>query len=160
MKKKSDPRHIKRIKLMKKIYEKEFRKDLMVSKKSSLHTVLLNQKKIDKIITKNAPAWPLDQIASVDLATLRLAIWELKFKQDPAPQKAIIDEAVEIAKEYGSNSSPSFVNGVLGSIVKPKAGTKVKSRKIAELTKLNPAIIFLIAYSWKNFVYNFFFIIY
>lgn len=105
---------------MKEIFENGFRDDMKVGQNSTLNTILMNQKKIDKLISQNAPAWPIDQIASVDLATLRLAIWELKFKSDPAPEKAIIDEAVEIAKEFGSKSSASFVNGVLGSIVKLK----------------------------------------
>ena len=121
MKKKNDPRHLSRVKLMKEIYEKGFRDDLKVGKKSDLHSVLLKQNEIDKLISKNAPAWPIDQIASVDLATLRLAIWELRFKSDPEPTKAIIDEAIEIAKEFGSKSSPSFVNGVLGSIVQKES---------------------------------------
>jgi len=138
MKNKNDPRHLKRVKLMKELYEKDFRKDLVVNKKSSLHTILLQQEEIDKLIAKNAPAWPIDQIASVDLATLRLAIWELKFKIDPAPQKAVIDEAVEIAKEFGSKSSPRFVNGVLGSIVK----LKDKSKKL----KVELAVLSLITY--------------
>ena len=58
-----------------------------------------------------------------ELAALRLAIWELIFKKQKEPYKVIIDEAVEIAKEYGSETSGSFVNGVLGSIVKAKSIT-------------------------------------
>lgn len=121
MKKKSDPRHIKRVALMKKLYEYDFQKSLKVNKKTQLQEVLNNQTMIDILIMKNAPAWPINQMAPVDLATLRLAIWELKFKSDPAPYKAIIDEAVEIAKEFGSKSSPGFVNGVLGSIISHKS---------------------------------------
>lgn len=121
MKKRSDPRHIKRVALMKKLYEHDFHDNSILDKNSSLGDVLNYQKKIDNLITKNAPAWPINQMAPVDLATLRLAIWELKFKENPAPHKAIIDEAIEIAKEFGSKSSPSFVNGVLGSIVKKES---------------------------------------
>ena len=73
---------------------------------------------IDKIIEKAAPQWPINQISPVDLATLRLAIWELKFKKKKEPYKVIIDEAVEIAKEFGTNKSPNFINGVLGSVMK------------------------------------------
>ncbi len=70
---------------------------------------------IDKIITKYAPEWPLEKINKVDLAILRLAIYELLTKN--APYKVIINEAVEIAKTYGSQNSSSFINGVLGKIV-------------------------------------------
>lgn len=75
-------------------------------------------KKIDKIITKAAPAWPIDKINKIDLAILRFAVYELMEKV--TPQKVVIDEAVEIAKEYGSESSSSFVNGVLGTIYEMK----------------------------------------
>ena len=74
--------------------------------------------KIDKIIMKSAPAWPIDKINRVDLAILRFAVYELMEKS--VPQKVVIDEAVEIAKEYGSENSSSFINGVLGTIYKMK----------------------------------------
>ena len=76
------------------------------------------KKAIEKLIVQNAPAWPISQIAPIDLATLRLAVWELLFNTKKEPYKVVVDEAVEIAKEYGSQSSPKFVNGVLGSIIK------------------------------------------
>lgn len=79
---------------------------------------MANLKGIDREITKNATAWPLSQIAPMDLAILRLAIYELLYKDKKEPYKVIIDEAVEIAKEYGNQSSASFVNGVLGTVVK------------------------------------------
>jgi N utilization substance protein B len=72
---------------------------------------------IDNLITANAPKWPLDKINRVDLAILRCAVWELKF-QTKTPPKVIIDEAVELAKEFGTDTSSSFVNGCLGSIIK------------------------------------------
>lgn len=102
---------------MKFLFEKSFRKDLHISKDSPENQILSKQKEIDKLIAQNAPAWPIDQISPVDLATLRLAIWELLFKKEKEPYKVVVDEAVEIAKEFGSRSSPSFVNGVLGSII-------------------------------------------
>ena len=117
MKKGNDPRHQKRIRLMKFLFEKSFRKDLHISKDSPENQILSKQKEIDKLIAQNAPAWPIDQISPVDLATLRLAIWELLFKKKKEPYKVVVDEAVEIAKEFGSHSSSSFVNGVLGSII-------------------------------------------
>ena len=76
--------------------------------------VLKKSKALDNIIAKAAPSWPLDKLNKVDLAILRLAIYELREKT--TPPKVIIDEAVELAKEFGSENSASFVNGVLGKI--------------------------------------------
>lgn len=73
-------------------------------------------KTIDNLIAQYAPKWPLDKINKVDLAILRIAIWEITFTKN-VPQKVIIDEAIELAKEFGSDSSASFINGVLGSAV-------------------------------------------
>ena len=72
---------------------------------------------IDELIKTNAPKWPIDKINQVDLAILRSAIWELRF-QTKTPPKVVIDEAVELAKEFGTDTSSSFVNGCLGSIIK------------------------------------------
>ncbi|MGI5840797.1 MAG: transcription antitermination factor NusB [Patescibacteria group bacterium] len=84
---------------------------------SEVSEVIEKIDEIDPIITRNAPKWPLDKINKIDLSILRYASWELLFHQD-TPPKVVIDEAIEIAKEYGTESSPSFVNAVLGSIVK------------------------------------------
>ena len=119
MKNKSDPRHQLRVKTMKQLFEKNFRVT-QLAKTSNAYQIFKNRQKIDKIISKNAPAWPLNQISGVDLATLRLAIWELKFKEKKEPYKAVIDEAVELSKQFGTQVSPNFVNGVLGSVVKDK----------------------------------------
>jgi len=73
-----------------------------------------NIEKIDEIIQKCAPEWPISQINRVDLAVLRQAIYELLFKSQ-TPTKVIIDEAVEIAKRYGGKTSSSFVNGALAA---------------------------------------------
>lgn len=73
--------------------------------------------KLDQIIQDNAPKWPLVKINKVDLAVLRVALWELLYRKT-TPPKVVIDEAVELAKEYGTESSPGFINGVLGSAVK------------------------------------------
>lgn len=70
---------------------------------------------IDEVITISAPEWPLTQIAQVDLAILRLAIFELLF-DDEVPPKAAINEAVELAKAFGGENSSKFVNGVLGTV--------------------------------------------
>lgn len=118
MKKRSDPRHKIRVQTFKTLFEKNFRPELKIEKSSTASQIITKQKEIDSLIKKNAPVWPLQQITPIDLTTLRLAIWELLFNRKKEPYKVIIDEAVEIAKQYGSETSGSFVNGVLGSIVK------------------------------------------
>jgi N utilization substance protein B len=79
--------------------------------------VSLKLKKIDKLIAAAAPEWRIDKINRIDLAILRLAVWELVVDKKNPP-KAIIDEAVELAKKFGGESAPGFVNGVLGTILK------------------------------------------
>lgn len=76
-----------------------------------------NIDKIDAIITKAAPEWPLDQITVVDRNILRLSLWELLYgSYEEAPPKVAINEAIELAKTFGGDSSGRFVNGVLGTI--------------------------------------------
>ena len=74
-----------------------------------------NKGKIDDIIRRFAPAWPLEQIPSIDRSILRLAIFEIVLN-NRVPVKVAINEAVELAKAFGSDNSPKFVNGVLGSV--------------------------------------------
>jgi transcription antitermination protein NusB len=70
---------------------------------------------LDAFIAENAPEWPLDQVAVIDRNILRIALWEFAvFEQTPL--KVAINEAVELAKQYGADSSARFVNGVLGSL--------------------------------------------
>ena len=77
--------------------------------------VIQNKEKIDENIQRLAPAWPLEQIPVVDRNILRLAILEILF-DNKVPVKVAINEAVELAKAFGSDNSPKFVNGVLGSV--------------------------------------------
>ena len=73
--------------------------------------------KIDEIIEKAAPEWPIEQITSVDRAVLRLGLYELLFgSRDEVPPKVAINEAIELAKSFGGESSGKFVNGVLGTV--------------------------------------------
>ncbi len=74
-----------------------------------------NKEEIDRNIQKFAPAWPVEQIAMVDRNILRLAIFEILF-DNKVPVKVAINEAVELAKTFGSEKSAKFVNGVLGSV--------------------------------------------
>jgi transcription antitermination protein NusB len=70
---------------------------------------------LDRFIAVHAPEWPLDQVAVIDRNILRIALWEFAVYGE-TPIKVAINEAVELAKEYGSDSTPRFVNGVLGSL--------------------------------------------
>jgi N utilization substance protein B len=79
--------------------------------------VINNVKDIDRYITRYATEWPLDQITIVDRNILRIGVYELII-DDEIPAKVAINEAIEIAKTFGSESSGKFVNGVLGAIYK------------------------------------------
>ena len=70
---------------------------------------------LDQIIAQYAPEWPLDQIAAIDRNILRMALWEFAVYRD-TPLKVAINEAVELAKQFGSDSAPRFINGVLGAL--------------------------------------------
>lgn len=71
--------------------------------------------RLDKFIAVHAPEWPLDQVAIIDRNIIRIALWEFAVYKE-TPIKVAINEAVELAKIYGSDSTPRFVNGVLGSL--------------------------------------------
>jgi len=92
------------------INEQEFMKKLAKG-------VLEHKEMIDKIIEKSAPEWPLAQITIVDRNVLRIGIYELLFgDKKEVPPKVAINEAIELAKSYGGESSGRFINGVLGTI--------------------------------------------
>ena len=75
---------------------------------------------LDKIISEHAPEWPMDQVAVIDRNILRIALWEFGVEKC-TPLKVAINEAIELAKVFGSDSSPRFINGVLGSLVNHSA---------------------------------------
>jgi len=86
---------------------------------------------IDQIIVGAAPEWPINQIAKIDLAALRIAIFELYIARS-VPPKVAIDESIELGKEYGGDNSGKFINGVLGTVVKnlmPEVNKKEKGKK-------------------------------
>ncbi len=79
--------------------------------------VIENNAQIDTIIEKAAPEWPIEQITAVDRAVLRLGLYELLFgSREEVPPKVAINEAIELAKSFGGESSGKFVNGVLGTV--------------------------------------------
>lgn len=117
MKTKSDPRHQKRIKTVKELFTWDFDKKQL---SPEIADIVKNIAIIDSCIQKAASNRPIQEINKLDLAILRLSVFELIISKN-APEKVIIDEAVEISKEYGGDSSASFINGVLGTIVKDES---------------------------------------
>lgn len=118
MKSKFDPRHQKRIKNVQALFAWSLSHS---SIDEDINEIIPKIPEIDELIAKAAPKWPINQINQVDLAILRYATWELN-TQSEIPQKVIIDEAIEIGKEYGDTNSASFINAVLGYILKNKNG--------------------------------------
>jgi transcription antitermination protein NusB len=109
-----DPRHEKRIATMKGLFSASFNQARPAS--DTVTAIIEQQPKLDELIKSCASEWPIDQINKIDLAILRQALYELT--NHKTPYKVVIDEAVELAKEYGSENSAKFVNGVLGSAIK------------------------------------------
>ena len=88
-----------------------------------VNNVLENLQQLDNMIITYAPSWPINQMPVVDRNLLRMAIGEIEWVNS-TPNKVVVNEAVEIAKIFGSDRSPSFVNGVLGSFLTEKCGFK------------------------------------
>lgn len=110
-----------------------------------VRNTITNQDKIDPLIEKCAPEWPLDQVTVVDRNILRLGIYELLFgNYEEVPPKVAINEAIELAKSFGGESSGRFVNGVLGTIYRelgePMKNDDSKKRKEAREIKENKDI--------------------
>lgn len=84
--------------------------------------VLEHQVSLDETIQPVAPDWPIDQIARIDRAILRIGVFELTYKGETVPPKVAINEAVELAKAFGSDNSSKFVNGVLGTVYRTLSG--------------------------------------
>lgn len=113
MKTSFDPRHKKRQGVVQELFSIEFH-DQLISRDAE--KIIKMKEELDEIIQNSAPDFPVEKINKIDLAVLRLAAYELLFEKKE-PQNVVIDEAVELAKEYGNDTSPSFVNGVLGHII-------------------------------------------
>ena len=120
-------------------YAKEFgaREGDMPFMKQLLQTTIAKQKEIDEVIVRAAPEWPLEKIAAIDRNVLRLGLTELLFAdRAQVPAKVAINEAIELAKTFGSSSSGRFVNGVLGAVYielgepgKDEGGTRKKQEQ-------------------------------
>ena len=115
MKTSRDPRHKKRQEIVKILFAESFFKqpnrNLTVSK------IISNLATIDSVIESIAPEFPINKINRVDLAVLRLGVYEILIDRSQ-PQKVIIDESIELAKEFGCENSASFINGALGKLIK------------------------------------------
>ncbi|MGD9129907.1 MAG: transcription antitermination factor NusB [Candidatus Woesebacteria bacterium] len=115
-----DPRHQKRIKLMQALYSHTFDQSIEQfvedeALANEIQKIIKEIPKIDKLISQFAQERPLEEINKVDLAIIRLIVFESIHKK--TPKKVLINEAVELAKHFGSDSSPKFVNGVLGKLL-------------------------------------------
>lgn len=128
-------RHLSRMVAMQTLYECDFRVDAKLpevlernvgeySEKCEaefiqvlVNEVYENKVELDEIINDSAPEWPVDQISLIDKTILRIAVFELLHIAD-IPPKVSINEAVELSKQFGSENSSKFVNGVLGTVYK------------------------------------------
>jgi len=128
-------RHLSRMVAMQSLYEWQFRHDSDLNEIANrnigvyeskceqefvrrlIDGVVKGKDKLDQIIKESAPDWPIDQISLIDHTILRMSIYELLSLSD-IPPKVAINEAVELSKEFGGESSSKFVNGVLGTIYK------------------------------------------
>jgi len=138
MKTRFDPRHRRRIKVVFDLFRWSFKKQ----KIGLLAKKIINcMTQVDEMIKKAAPEWPVDKIAKIDLAILRLAVYELSIVRQ-VPPKVIIDEAVELAKEFGSEKSASFVNGALGAVLRwQSTALRTDLRSKALLAKHQEALL-------------------
>ena len=93
--------------------------DVLVFARYILNGTLENIEAVDKIISDNLEHWDLTRVGKVDLAILRMSVYALKFQKD-IPSTVTIDEAIDIAKVYGSDESYKFINGVLDGILKSR----------------------------------------
>lgn len=115
MKTPKDPRHIARQEIVRELFAESFTKQS--HRNQVVKNILSNLETIDSTISTIAPEFPIDKINRVDLAILRLGTYELTIDKTQ-PKKVIIDEAVELAKEFGGETSASFINGALGKLLK------------------------------------------
>lgn len=115
MKTSLDPRHKRRQEVIQKLFAESFFHQ--PTKNTTLLKIISNLKSIDRSITKVAPEFPIDKVNKIDLAILRLSVFELLVEKKEPP-KVIIDEAIELAKEFGGDASPAFINGALGKLLK------------------------------------------
>jgi|SRR5579885_663812 len=113
MKTSHDPRHKRRERIVQELFSLQFLKQAV---SPDTEKIMQHVTQLDKAIQKAAPDFPVEKINKADLAILRLAVYELTIEKKE-PHNVIIDEAVELAKAFGNDSSSAFINGVLGHII-------------------------------------------
>ncbi len=150
-------RHLGRIIALQTLYEQDFRRasqdasfdldavlarninryEAMIDDKAFIetlvHGVSKKEKELDEELQPIAPEWPIDQIARMDRVVLRMGLYELRYGKD-APPKVVINEAVELAKAFGSENSSKFINGVLGTALR-----KIEGKEEPAKTEKEPA---------------------
>ncbi|MFA5136899.1 MAG: transcription antitermination factor NusB [Patescibacteria group bacterium] len=114
-----DTRHQKRTEIVQDLFAYSFKQDLqnLPYAASTTQDIIRHIPAIDAMISSLAIKFPIDKIAKIDLSILRLAVYELSINKIQ-PQKVVINEAIELAKELGGDKSYSFINGVLGKLMK------------------------------------------
>lgn len=110
-----DPRHVRREKIVQELFAWNMHPDKS-DRDEKTKKIIKEAEAVDKIILESAPEWEIDKLNGVDLAILRLAIYELIF-EGTEPAKVVVDEAIELGKEFGGENSPAFVNGALGKVM-------------------------------------------
>ena len=151
-------RHLGRIIALQTLYEEDFRKDAgdnnfnledVLSRNIGRYAEMVddtefirklvqgvskNAKRLDEELQPVAPEWPINQIARIDKIVLRIGLYELEDEGD-VPPKVVINEAVELAKAFGSENSSKFINGVLGTLLKQQTKTPKTKKKAAPKKK-------------------------
>ena len=122
MKTRTDKRHLKRKLLVEEFFSGSFHK--LINPSPEANKILNHLDQIELLMAHAADEGQTRRINKIDKAVLIVSIWELAIEKK-TPPKVIIDEAVELAKEFGSESSPGFVNGVLGNILKNNEPSKI-----------------------------------
>lgn len=120
-----DPRHLQRIKIVQNLFAYSFREkaNLPYPDDAKTKKILKKLQTIDRLIITHAPRYPLQNIAKTDLSILRLAIYELMFEKK-TPEKVVIDEAIELAKDLSGEKAYGFINAVLGKVLQQSKNEK------------------------------------
>lgn len=120
-----DPRHLRRVRLIKALYALQFKEakpnSLSIEDQKILNSIVKHLKDINYQINLYSSRFGVDKMVKIDLSILQLGVFELLYNQE-VPSKVAIDEAIEIAKEFGSNNSPALINGILAKILEANLG--------------------------------------
>ncbi|HRN95953.1 MAG TPA: transcription antitermination factor NusB [Candidatus Levybacteria bacterium] len=126
MKTSRDPRHVHRQRIIQTLFASTFSEQEITDPK--IQAILANKESLDSTIEHIAPEFPIPKLNKIDLSILRLGAYELMIEKTQPP-KVIIDEAIELAKEFGGEASPGFVNGALGKLLKEQQEREATNNK-------------------------------